>query len=155
VLATQTLWQSKPKNMRIVIDGILAPGVRAKDVILAIIARIGTAGGTGHVIEYAGSTIRALGIEGRLTICNMSRFRRRRNSRRWKQLAWPRYRRPGNEKLALGVVAPRRHGTIVVLSQTQPLPMTFGSNTRPPRKKNTPRSSLMSPPRYGRAEVMA
>jgi hypothetical protein len=72
VLATQTLWQSKPKNMRIVIDGILAPGVHAKDVILAIIARIGTAGGTGHVIEYAGSTIRALGIEGRLTICNMS-----------------------------------------------------------------------------------
>jgi hypothetical protein len=72
VLATQTLWQSKPKNMRIVIDGILAPGVHAKDAILAIIARIGTAGGTGHVIEYAGSTIRALGIEGRLTICNMS-----------------------------------------------------------------------------------
>jgi aconitase family protein (aconitate hydratase) len=72
VLATQTLWQSKPKNMRIVIDGILAPGVHAKDVILAIIARIGTAGGTGHVIEYSGSTIRALGIEGRLTICNMS-----------------------------------------------------------------------------------
>jgi 3-isopropylmalate/(R)-2-methylmalate dehydratase large subunit len=72
VLATQTLWQSKPKNMRIVIDGILAPGVHAKDVILAIIARVGTAGGTGHVIEYAGSTIRALGIEGRLTIYNMS-----------------------------------------------------------------------------------
>jgi 3-isopropylmalate/(R)-2-methylmalate dehydratase large subunit len=72
VLATQTLWQSQPKNMRIVVDGTLAPGVHAKDVILAIIARIGTAGGAGHVIEYAGSTIRALGIEGRLTICNMS-----------------------------------------------------------------------------------
>jgi 3-isopropylmalate/(R)-2-methylmalate dehydratase large subunit len=72
VLATQTLWQSKPKNMRIVVDGALGPGVHAKDVILAIIARIGTAGGAGHVIEYAGSTIRALGIEGRLTICNMS-----------------------------------------------------------------------------------
>jgi 3-isopropylmalate/(R)-2-methylmalate dehydratase large subunit len=72
VLATQTLWQSKPKNMRIVVDGALAPGVHAKDVILAIIARIGTAGGAGHVIEYAGSTIQALGIEGRLTICNMS-----------------------------------------------------------------------------------
>jgi 3-isopropylmalate/(R)-2-methylmalate dehydratase large subunit len=72
VLATQTLWQRKPKNMRIVVDGTLAPGVHAKDVILAIIARIGTAGGVGHVIEYAGSTIRALGIEGRLTICNMS-----------------------------------------------------------------------------------
>jgi len=72
VLATQTLWQRKPKNMRIVVDGPLGPGVDAKDVILAIIARIGTAGGTGHVIEYAGSTTRSLGIEGRLTICNMS-----------------------------------------------------------------------------------
>jgi 3-isopropylmalate/(R)-2-methylmalate dehydratase large subunit len=72
VLATQTLWQSKPKNMRIVVDGTLGPGVHAKDVILAIIARIGTAGATGHVVEYAGSTIRSLGIEGRLTICNMS-----------------------------------------------------------------------------------
>jgi len=72
VLATQTLWQRKPKNMRIVVDGMLAPGVHAKDVILAILARIGAAGGAGHVIEYAGSTIRALGIEGRLTICNMS-----------------------------------------------------------------------------------
>jgi 3-isopropylmalate/(R)-2-methylmalate dehydratase large subunit len=72
VLATQTLWQGKPKNMRIVVDGALAPGVHAKDVILAIIARIGTAGGAGHVIEYAGSTIQVLGIEGRLTICNMS-----------------------------------------------------------------------------------
>jgi 3-isopropylmalate/(R)-2-methylmalate dehydratase large subunit len=72
VLATQTLWQRKPKNMRVVIDGTLANGVHAKDVILAIIAQIGTAGGVGHVIEYAGSTTRALGIEGRLTICNMS-----------------------------------------------------------------------------------
>jgi 3-isopropylmalate/(R)-2-methylmalate dehydratase large subunit len=72
VLATQTLWQRKPKNMRIIVDGALADGVHAKDVILAIIARIGTAGGVGHVIEYAGSTIRALGIEARLTICNMS-----------------------------------------------------------------------------------
>jgi 3-isopropylmalate/(R)-2-methylmalate dehydratase large subunit len=72
VLATQTLWQRKPKNMRIMVDGTLAPGVHAKDVILAIIARIGAAGGVGHVIEYAGSTIRAMGIEGRLTICNMS-----------------------------------------------------------------------------------
>jgi 3-isopropylmalate/(R)-2-methylmalate dehydratase large subunit len=72
VLATQALWQRKPKNLRIVVDGTLADGVHAKDVILAIIARIGTAGGVGHVIEYAGSTIRAMGIEGRLTICNMS-----------------------------------------------------------------------------------
>jgi 3-isopropylmalate/(R)-2-methylmalate dehydratase large subunit len=72
VLATQTLWQRKPKNMQIVVDGTLAPGVHAKDVILAIIARIGVAGGVGHVIEYAGSTIRAMGIEARLTVCNMS-----------------------------------------------------------------------------------
>jgi 3-isopropylmalate/(R)-2-methylmalate dehydratase large subunit len=72
VLATQTLWQSKPKNMRVTVDGVLAPGVHAKDVILAIIARVGAAGGTGHVIEYGGATIRGLSIEGRLTICNMS-----------------------------------------------------------------------------------
>ena len=72
VLATQTLWQRKPKNMQILVDGALAPGVHAKDVILAIIARIGAAGAVGHVIEYAGSTIRAMGIEARLTICNMS-----------------------------------------------------------------------------------
>ena len=72
VLATQTLWQTKPKNMRVTVDGSLAPGVHAKDVILAIIAKISAAGGTGHVIEYAGSTIRSLSIEGRLTICNMS-----------------------------------------------------------------------------------
>jgi 3-isopropylmalate/(R)-2-methylmalate dehydratase large subunit len=72
VLATQALWQNKPKNMRIVVDGVLGPGVHAKDVILAIIAKIGAAGATGHVVEYGGSTIRSLGIEGRLTICNMS-----------------------------------------------------------------------------------
>ena len=72
VLATQTLWQRKPRTMRIRVDGPLGPGVTAKDIILAIIARIGTAGATGHVIEYAGSTIRALSMEGRLTVCNMS-----------------------------------------------------------------------------------
>src|SRR5258706_4394831 len=72
VLATQALWQRKPKNMRVVVDGTLAGGVHAKDVILAIIARIGTAGGGGHVLEYAGSTLRALGIEGRRTICKKS-----------------------------------------------------------------------------------
>jgi 3-isopropylmalate/(R)-2-methylmalate dehydratase large subunit len=72
VLATQTLWQNKPKNMRVTVDGSLPPGVHAKDVILAIIAKISAAGGTGHVIEYAGSAIRSLSIEGRLTICNMS-----------------------------------------------------------------------------------
>jgi 3-isopropylmalate/(R)-2-methylmalate dehydratase large subunit len=72
VLATQTLWQSKPRNMRVTVEGNLGPGVHAKDVILAIIAKIGAAGGTGHVIEYAGSTIRGLSIEGRLTVCNMS-----------------------------------------------------------------------------------
>jgi 3-isopropylmalate/(R)-2-methylmalate dehydratase large subunit len=72
VLGTQTLWQKKPKNMRITVDGDLGPGVHAKDIILAIIAKISAAGGTGHVIEYAGSAIRNLSIEGRLTICNMS-----------------------------------------------------------------------------------
>lgn len=72
VLATQALWQKKPKAMRIRVDGTLAPGVTAKDIILATIARIGAAGATGHVIEYAGSAIRGLSIEGRLTVCNMS-----------------------------------------------------------------------------------
>ncbi len=72
VLATQTLWQRQPKTMRITVDGTLASGVSAKDMILAIIAKIGAAGATGHVIEYAGSSIRALSMEGRLTVCNMS-----------------------------------------------------------------------------------
>ena len=72
VLATQCLWQRRPKTLRIVIDGRLHPGVTAKDVILAVIARIGTNGGTGHVIEYAGGAIRALSMEGRMTLCNMS-----------------------------------------------------------------------------------
>ncbi len=72
VLATQTLWQRKPKTLRITVDGTLGPAVTAKDVILAIIASIGTDGATGHVIEYAGSAIRGLSMEGRLTLCNMS-----------------------------------------------------------------------------------
>ncbi len=72
VLATQCLWQRKPRAMRITLDGALAPGVTAKDMILHIIAHIGTAGATGHVIEYAGSAVRALSIEARLTLCNMS-----------------------------------------------------------------------------------
>ena len=72
VLATQCLWQRKPKAMRVTVDGTLGAGVTAKDVILAIIAKIGTAGAVGHVIEYAGSAIRGLSIEGRLTLCNMS-----------------------------------------------------------------------------------
>jgi 3-isopropylmalate/(R)-2-methylmalate dehydratase large subunit len=72
VLATQSLWQAKPKTMRVSVDGRLGPGVSAKDVVLAIIAKIGAAGATGHVIEYAGSTIAGLSMEGRLTVCNMS-----------------------------------------------------------------------------------
>jgi 3-isopropylmalate/(R)-2-methylmalate dehydratase large subunit len=72
VLATQTLWQRKPKSMRISVEGELGFGVTAKDVILAIIRRIGAAGAVGHVIEYAGSAIRGLSMEGRLTVCNMS-----------------------------------------------------------------------------------
>src|SRR5438876_2766582 len=71
-MATQSLWQRRPRTMRIQVDGKLAPGVFAKDIILAIIAKIGAAGATGHVIEYAGSAIRALSMEGRLTVCNMS-----------------------------------------------------------------------------------
>jgi 3-isopropylmalate/(R)-2-methylmalate dehydratase large subunit len=72
VMATQCLWQRKPKAMRISVDGTLAKGITGKDVILAIIAKIGAAGAVGHVIEYAGSAIRDLSIEGRLTVCNMS-----------------------------------------------------------------------------------
>ena len=72
VLATQTLIQKPAKNMRIIVDGRLADGVTAKDVILAIIGKIGTAGGTGHVIEFAGSAIRGLSMEGRMTVCNMA-----------------------------------------------------------------------------------
>jgi 3-isopropylmalate/(R)-2-methylmalate dehydratase large subunit len=72
VLATQSLWQRKPKTLRVRIDGRLGAGVSAKDLILALIAKIGAAGAVGHVIEYAGSTLRALSMEGRLTVCNMS-----------------------------------------------------------------------------------
>ena len=72
VLATQTLIQSKSKNMRAVVDGKLPEGVTAKDIILAIIGEIGTAGGTGYALEYAGEAIRALSMEGRMTVCNMS-----------------------------------------------------------------------------------
>jgi 3-isopropylmalate/(R)-2-methylmalate dehydratase large subunit len=72
VLATQTLIQSKSKNMLAQVDGELPPGVTAKDIILGIIGEIGTAGGTGHTIEYAGEAIRSLSMEGRMTICNMS-----------------------------------------------------------------------------------
>ena len=72
VLATQTLPQSRPRWMAVTVDGTLPAGVTAKDVILAIIGRIGTGGGIGHVIEYRGSAIRALSMEGRMTVCNMS-----------------------------------------------------------------------------------
>jgi 3-isopropylmalate/(R)-2-methylmalate dehydratase large subunit len=72
VLATQTLYQKKSKNMRAVVDGKLPDGVTAKDIILAIIGEIGTAGGTGYALEYAGDAISALTMEGRMTVCNMS-----------------------------------------------------------------------------------
>ncbi|MSO84996.1 MAG: 3-isopropylmalate dehydratase large subunit [Rhodospirillales bacterium] len=72
VLATQTLLQRPAKNMRVTVEGALPLGVTAKDMILAIIGKIGTAGGTGHVIEYAGEAIRALTMEGRMTVCNMT-----------------------------------------------------------------------------------
>jgi 3-isopropylmalate/(R)-2-methylmalate dehydratase large subunit len=72
VLATQTLIQKKSKNMKVEITGTLAPGVTAKDITLAVIGATGTAGGTGHVIEYCGEAIRALSMEGRMTVCNMA-----------------------------------------------------------------------------------
>ncbi|MGH2685073.1 MAG: 3-isopropylmalate dehydratase large subunit [Actinomycetota bacterium] len=72
VLATQTLPQQRPKTMAVTVDGDLPAGVTAKDIILAIIGRIGTGGGIGHVIEYRGSAIRSLSMEGRMTVCNMS-----------------------------------------------------------------------------------
>jgi len=72
VLATQTLWQRKPKTLRVTVEGRLAAGVAAKDVILAIIATIGAGGGVGHAIEYAGSAIRAMSMAERMTVCNMS-----------------------------------------------------------------------------------
>ncbi|NYS24637.1 3-isopropylmalate dehydratase large subunit [Rhodobacteraceae bacterium 2376] len=72
VLATQTLIQRKGKNMKVEITGQLPPGVTAKDITLTVIGRTGTAGGTGHVIEYCGEAIRALSMEGRMTVCNMA-----------------------------------------------------------------------------------
>ena len=72
VLATQTLIQKKSKNMLVQVNGSLPKGVTAKDLVLAIIGKIGTAGGTGHVIEFAGEAIRGLSMEGRMTVCNMS-----------------------------------------------------------------------------------
>ena len=72
VLMTQTLWQKKPKRMRITVEGALGPGIAAKDIALSIIARVGADGAQGHAIEFAGSAIRALSMEGRMTLCNMS-----------------------------------------------------------------------------------
>jgi 3-isopropylmalate/(R)-2-methylmalate dehydratase large subunit len=72
VLMTHTIWQRRPKRMRMTVDGKAAPGIGAKDIVLAIIAKIGADGATSHAIEFAGSAIRALSIEGRLTLCNMS-----------------------------------------------------------------------------------
>ena len=72
VLMTQTIWQKKPKRIRVTVDGVAAPGITGKDIVLAIIAQIGADGATGCAVEFAGSAIRALSIEGRLTLCNMS-----------------------------------------------------------------------------------
>ena len=72
VLMTQTIWQRKPRRGRITVDGKAGPGIAAKDIVLAIIAQIGADGASGHAVEFAGSAIRALSIEGRLTLCNMS-----------------------------------------------------------------------------------
>src|SRR4029077_2901382 len=72
VLMTQTLWQKRPKRMRVTVRGKAAAGIGAKDIVLSIIARIGADGAQGHAIEYAGSAIAALSMEGRMTVCNMS-----------------------------------------------------------------------------------
>ncbi len=72
VLATQTLLQKKSRSMLISVDGTVAPGITAKDIVLAIIGRIGTAGGTGYTVEFGGEAIRALSMEGRMTVCNMA-----------------------------------------------------------------------------------
>src|SRR5258708_30622089 len=72
VLATQTLLQKKSRNMLVKVEGPLPRGCTAKDIVLAIIGKIGTAGGTGYAIEFGGSTIRALSMEGRMTVCNMA-----------------------------------------------------------------------------------
>ncbi|MFV0475469.1 MAG: aconitase family protein, partial [Pikeienuella sp.] len=72
VLATQTLIQKKSRNMKVEVTGALPPGVTAKDITLSVIGATGTAGGTGHVIEYCGEAIRALSMEGRMTVCNMA-----------------------------------------------------------------------------------
>ena len=72
VLATQTIWQTRPKAMRIRFDGALGPGVGAKDMALGWIARLGADGARGHAIEYAGDAVRGLSMEGRMTLCNMS-----------------------------------------------------------------------------------
>ncbi len=72
MLATQTLVQAKAKNMLVRVEGTTGPGVTSKDIVLHIISQIGTAGGTGHVIEFAGSAIAALSMEGRMTVCNMA-----------------------------------------------------------------------------------
>ncbi|HZX27432.1 MAG TPA: aconitase family protein, partial [Telluria sp.] len=72
VLATQTLVAKKSKSMLVQVDGVLPAGVTAKDIVLAVIGKIGTAGGTGYAIEFAGSAIRSLSMEGRMTVCNMA-----------------------------------------------------------------------------------
>src|SRR5246500_1835501 len=72
VLMTQTLWQKKPRRMRVTVGGRAAPGIAAKDIALSIIARIGADGARGHAVEFAGSAIAALSMEGRMTLCNMT-----------------------------------------------------------------------------------
>lgn len=72
MLVTQTLTLKKSRNMRVTVNGILPKGVTAKDMALAIIGKIGTAGATGHVIEFTGDAVRGLSMEGRMTLCNMS-----------------------------------------------------------------------------------
>ena len=131
VLATQTLIQQPAKNMRITVEGDLPFGVTAKDLILAIIGKIGTAGGTGHVIEYAGKAIRDLSMEGRMTVCNMSIEARRPR----------RADRPGRDDLRLSQGPPHGAQGRRLGSRRSPI----GGRCPPIRARSTTRKSSSTP----------
>ncbi len=137
VMATQTLPQSKPKTFRINVEGALPYGVTAKDIILDIIGRIGTDGATGSVIEYSGSAIRALSMEGRMTICNMShrsgRPRRHDRARR-DNLRLPQ-RPPLRHRRAKPGIAPSSTGARSSPTPAQP---TTASSTSTRRSSSPP-----------------
>ena len=135
VLATQTLPQRRPATMAVTVDGELPAGVTAKDLVLAIIGRIGTGGGIGHVIEYRGSAIRALSMEGRMTVCNMSieAGRPGRHGRpRRHHLRLPRGARPRPQGRGVGGGAGRLAGPA---HRRRAPPSTRRSCSTPPRSR--------------------